>query len=161
TGVNQWRELVEPRKEAYDSTGLRAKHSLITPLMRCASSAKLALHCGALRTTKRKRQNGEPPGSPFCMAKDFRIAKTGSLREREIAATAFACAALRYDAVLCGVCSCCACDGAASGANWKRWIRSLERPWFPAIPGPQPQEALRLVIRRSKSFSLAFSPTEI
>jgi len=37
------RELVEPRKEAYDSTGLRANHSLNTPRMRCESFAKAAL----------------------------------------------------------------------------------------------------------------------
>ena len=65
----------------HESTGLRAKQKLNTPLSRCASLAKHA-QSARFRVDKATYAKGEPPGSPFCLLSRHRCRKNW-LRNRQ------------------------------------------------------------------------------
>lgn len=149
-------------KRRYDSTGLRAKHKLITPLMRCASLAKpgqskLATTC---RLRRRQSEKIAKRGAAWLPVLPFRIwlqmfcfaQRVGIARESALAASWAACAPRVVPVIIASDCaawwrgdasrganSCCACDAAARDASSRPWSRCpasvapLAKPARPAV----------------------------
>src|SRR6202022_3956034 len=65
-GVNQKCELIRLRRE-HDSTGLRAKPKLITPLLRCASPENTRAVSVASETTQQKKEMGSRQAPHFIL----------------------------------------------------------------------------------------------
>jgi len=62
----------------HDSTGLRAKQKLITPLLRCASSETATLY-GELFETTQQNKKGEPSAPLFAFRRGLKLKLQGDM----------------------------------------------------------------------------------